>query len=104
MKKTGQRATPLTGPVFLILAGTPIMLRENSRHGNSVDSIRWYAEELEMRNDPAEISAVNDAIWDVILEHELNRRRRPIVGRRDSGVISRDLALRLASGAWRAES
>jgi hypothetical protein len=73
-----------------------------SRHfgNNTADSIRQYAEEIAMRDNPAEIEAANDALWNVCLDAALQKCSGP-PARRDGGTISIETAMKLASGEWR---
>ncbi len=68
----------------------------------STDSIRQFADELDARNDPDEIEAANLALWDVRMDSATRRGRAKMPqGRRDSGVVSPDVALLIASETWR---
>ena len=43
----------------------------------TIDSMRRFIDEIESRGDPAEIMNAESMLWDVTLEAEIRRHKRP---------------------------
>jgi hypothetical protein len=63
-----------------------------------------YLARIERQADPALAEAASAGLWDAIMDAPSYRSpgRRPV--RRDSGLISRELAQSFAGGTWRDEA